>query len=164
MTTVEKIDLAKSNKSFILFKEGLFYKCYNQDAMVFVKYVREYKVSCKYIKSVGSKVYSIGFPASEVEKVKLSFKDISTKIGGKRFEVKSILIVFYLKDTESKKAYKDWVEMQHKNKIVMQEPETIYPNTNKSERVLAMIRNYDLANSTPIDGLLFIQNLKEELD
>ena len=164
MTILKKTENSADRKCFTLYKEGFFYKCYNQDAMVFVKYVREYKVSCKFIKSVGSKVYSIGFPASEVEKGKLSFEDISTKIGGKRFEIKSDLIVFYLKDTASKKAYKDWVEMQYENKIVMQEPETIYPNTNKSERVLAMIRNYDLANSTPIDGLLFIQNLKEELD
>jgi len=40
MTTVEKIILAKSNKQFTLFKEGLFYKCYNEDAMLFVKRVK----------------------------------------------------------------------------------------------------------------------------
>jgi len=40
MTTVEKIILAKSNTAFTLFKEGLFYKCYNEDAMLFVKRVK----------------------------------------------------------------------------------------------------------------------------
>ena len=62
MTTVEKISLAISNKYFTLFKEGLFYKCYNEDAMVFVKNVKDCKVSEKFVKSVGAEVYSIGFP------------------------------------------------------------------------------------------------------
>ncbi len=53
MTTAEKIALAKSNNYFTLFKEGLFYKCYNEDAMVFVKNVKEYKVSEKFVKSMG---------------------------------------------------------------------------------------------------------------
>ncbi|SEJ36546.1 hypothetical protein SAMN05192553_103490 [Cyclobacterium xiamenense] len=53
MTTVEKISSAIRNKYFTLFKEGLFYKCYNQDAMVFVKRVKNFKVSSKYVKSVG---------------------------------------------------------------------------------------------------------------
>ena len=43
MTTAEKIALAKSNNYFTLFKEGLFYKCYNEDAMVFVKNVNEFQ-------------------------------------------------------------------------------------------------------------------------
>ena len=70
MTIVEKIILAKSNKQFTLFKEGLFYKCYNEDAMVFVKRVKAYKVNSKFIKSVGGVVNSIGFPVTEIEKNK----------------------------------------------------------------------------------------------
>ena len=46
MTIVEKIDLAKSNKYFTLSKEGFFYKCYNQDAMVFVKRVKIIVLLC----------------------------------------------------------------------------------------------------------------------
>ena len=65
MTTAEKIALAKSNNYFTLFKEGLFYKCYNEDAMVFVQRLRAYKVSTKFIKIVGDTVYSIGFPVGE---------------------------------------------------------------------------------------------------
>ena len=74
MTIVEKIILAKSNKQFTLFKEGLFYKCYNEDAMVFVKRVKKYKVNSKFIKSVGGVVNSIGFPVTEIEKESLSLE------------------------------------------------------------------------------------------
>ena len=62
MTISEKIDNSANHTRFTLYKEGLFYKCYNEDAMVFVKNVKDYKVSEKFVKSVGAEVYSIGFP------------------------------------------------------------------------------------------------------
>jgi hypothetical protein len=62
MTTVEKIDAAISNNYFTLFKEGLFYQRYNQDTMVFIKKVKEYKVNNKFIKSTGANMFSIVFP------------------------------------------------------------------------------------------------------
>ena len=37
MTIAEKIQLRTVKTRFTLFKEGLFCKCYNADAMVFVK-------------------------------------------------------------------------------------------------------------------------------
>ena len=46
MTIAEKVShSANSNRYFTLFKEGMFYKCYNEDAMVFVTRVKHYKVS-----------------------------------------------------------------------------------------------------------------------
>jgi hypothetical protein len=95
-----------------------------------VKKVRAFKVSDKFVKSAREKVYSIGFPASEVLNGNLSFESISEKIGAKSFEVKNELVQFYLKDLESKKGYKDWVEVQHKNELLAQEPEPIYSKTN----------------------------------
>lgn len=86
MTIVEKIDSAKSNKYFILFKKGLFDKCYNQNAMVFVSKLKNYKVILKYVKSVGEDVYNVGFPVSEVKKGSLSVANILEKIGAKGFE------------------------------------------------------------------------------
>ena len=66
MTIKEKIAYSSDVRRFTLFKEGLFYKCYNVDAMIFVQKVKEYKVSSKHVKATGSNVYSVGFPASEV--------------------------------------------------------------------------------------------------
>ena len=48
---------------------GLFYKCYNQDAMVFANRVKPFKVSTKYVKSIGAELLSLGFPASEVDRI-----------------------------------------------------------------------------------------------
>jgi len=81
MTIAKKTQLSADKKRFILYKEGLFYKCFNEGAIVFTKYVKPYKVSVKFIKTVNANVCSIRFPAIEVDKGKLSFDDISIKIG-----------------------------------------------------------------------------------
>jgi hypothetical protein len=80
MTIVDKIQYSSNKTQFSLYKEGLFYKCYNQDAMVFSKRVKNYKVNSKFIKSLGAAVFSLGFPLSEVAKGNLSLAFISKKI------------------------------------------------------------------------------------
>ena len=163
MTIAEKITQSANSALFTLYKEGLFYKCYNEDAMLFVKKVKEFKVSDKFVKSVREKVYSVGFPSSEVEKGKLSFEEISTKIESQGFELKNELVIYCLNNSECKQGYKEWVEIQHKNELLVKEPVPIYSKTNNSAHLLAMIKDYDLANSTPMQGLGFIQELKLEV-
>ena len=69
MTIKEKIACCSVKTRFTLFKEGIFYRCYNEDAMIFVQSLKKYyKVNSKLIKSVNALVYNVGFPISEVEK------------------------------------------------------------------------------------------------
>jgi hypothetical protein len=50
MTIIEKCTKSASDNLFTLYREGLFYKCYNQDAMIFFKYVKTFKVTAKFPK------------------------------------------------------------------------------------------------------------------
>jgi hypothetical protein len=163
MTIAEKVSQSANSALFTLYKEGLFYKCYNEDAMLFVKKVRAFKVSVKFVKSVREKVFGIGFHASEIEKGKISFEEISTKIKSQGFELKNELVIFCLNKSECKQGYKEWVAIQHKNELLVQEPAPINSKTNNSAHLLAMIINFDLANSTPMQGLGFIQPSKRKL-
>jgi hypothetical protein len=43
MTLIEKTKNSAKCNQFTLYKEGMFYKCYREDAMVFLKLVKEYK-------------------------------------------------------------------------------------------------------------------------
>lgn len=70
MTIAEKIQHGVDKTIFTLFKEGLFYKCYNEAAMVSVKRVKNYKVNSKFVKSVGAAVLSLGFPCNRKRKFK----------------------------------------------------------------------------------------------
>lgn len=62
MNTKEKIDMAANTDEICLHKEGIFYKLYNQDAMLFTQNIKALKVKAKFIKAVNQVVYSCGFP------------------------------------------------------------------------------------------------------
>jgi len=47
MTLKEKVNLAAQPNKLYLFKEGMFYKIYNQNAMWFVNFIKPYKVAIK---------------------------------------------------------------------------------------------------------------------
>ena len=72
MTILDKVTLQQQDTTKIfLFKEGVFYKAYNEGA--FLLKDRDYKVAVKKIKSVEHEVLSIGFPVSVFEKLKDEF-------------------------------------------------------------------------------------------
>jgi len=102
MTTAEKIQCSADKSQFTLYKEGIFYKCYNEDAMVFSKFVRASKISIKFVKNVGVKVMSLGFPVSAVEKGNLSLEHISEKIRAKKIEVSDDDVVLFWTKPELK--------------------------------------------------------------
>ena len=45
MTTKEKIALAAQNNKLYCFKEGMFFKVYNQNAMWFTQHIKVYKIN-----------------------------------------------------------------------------------------------------------------------
>ena len=166
MTLLEKVNNSANIQAFTMYKEGLFYKCYNEDAMVFSKRVKAYKVSSKYVKSVGAEVLSLGFPASEVDKGNLAFEMISEKLGAVKYDIETQNITFCLKE-DIKQGFESW-----KNTIVMEKSAEYDspPNVVKSpsieahyKEIIALIKQFDLANSTPMQGLNFIQQLKKEV-
>lgn len=163
MTITEKIQISADKTIFTLFKEGIFYKCYNEDAMVFWQRVKSYKVSSKFIKKVGAEVLSLGFPISEVSKGKLSFDVLCEKLGACKYDDEIEKVSFYLTD-DIKQGFENWCETLVKEKTVQ------YSNTNNlngslpvKHKLIAMIKNFDLANSTPMQGMMFIQQLKNEV-
>lgn len=164
MTLLEKINNSASSTLFTLYKEGLFYKCYNQDAMVFAKHIKPYKIISKYFKNVGAEVSSLGFPASEAEKGKLSFEIMQEKLSAVRYDIENDKVIFHLK-TDLKQDFENW-----RNNVAMEKDEDYISKpeitNNISDQVyyieiIAMIKQFDLANSTPMEGLSFIQQLKK---
>jgi hypothetical protein len=166
MTIAKKIQCSADKTKLTLFKEGLFYKVYNEDAMVFAQQVKNYKVSTKFVKCVGENVLSLGFPASEVEKGNLAPDIIAAKIRSTKYDVQAQSITFYL----SEKIMQDYHIWKHGIVSEMVEEYKPKPESIKSfageanyVEIVAMIKNFDLANSTPMDGLIFIQQLKKEV-
>jgi len=166
MVIKEKLEICSDKTRFTLYKEGLFYKCYNEDAMVFTKLVKPYRVNTKYIKNVGVKVSSLGFPASEVSKGNLSFDMLCKRLGAEKYDDETEKVTFYLKDN-IKQGFESWHETVVKENSAQYSNKPNISTPTKSEpyitELVAMIKNFDLANSTPMQGLNFIQQLKMEV-
>lgn len=161
MTLLEKVKNSSNSTTFTLYKEGMFYKCYNEDAMVFVQRVKVYKVSSKYVKSVGKDVLGLGFPASEVEKGNLTFKTISGAIMAGSYKEEPYGVVFSLKKDIKQNYLEYYEEIQKLNNIVAEKQ--LEYNPAPKDVLVKMIQEFDLANSTPMQGLVFIQELKKHI-
>ena len=159
MTIAEKVLISKNEWVLTLFKEGLFYKCFNEDAMVFTQRVRNYKITSKYVKSIGEQVLSIGFPSNEIEKNKTTLETIKNAIGASSFKIEDQFIEFNLVE-QIKLNFQEFLKIQNA-KI-----EAISAVKNKKEEtsnelLLKSIKEFDLVNSTPMQCILFIQELKK---
>jgi hypothetical protein len=159
MTIAEKVLISKNEWVLTLFKEGLFYKCFNEDAMVFTQRVRNYKITSKYVKSIGEQVLSIGFPSNEIEKNKTTLEAIKNAINASSFKIEDQFIEFNLVE-QIKLNFQEFLKIQN-TKI-----EAISAVKNKKEEtsnelLLKSVKEFDLVNSTPMQCILFIQELKK---
>ena len=130
--------------------------------MVFVKHVKAYKVSDRFVKSVGDQAYSVGFPVSEVEKGNLSLAFISERISAISIEVNELYIVFSLPNEVLKQGYVAWKSsITTENKL--KDSPVVYLRPSNYEGIISEIKQYDLANKTPMQSIGFIQLLKEKV-
>ncbi len=162
MTIQEKIQIASELSMLTLFKEGMFYKCYNEDVMVFTRSVKAYKISCKYVKTVSSEVLSIGFPAQEAGPNAKLLAEIATKLGVVSFEDLDNRVVYAL-TVGQKTGYTYWLAS-----LSNQQPEIVseqieVPGRENNLNLLGLIEKFDLANSTPMQCMSFIQLLKQKV-
>ena len=130
--------------------------------MVFAKRIRPYKITSKYVKSASAEVLSLGFPLRETENGNLSFKNISDALECEQYQETNGQVIFDLKSDikQNFEAFRDSVI----EKTRVQDNEK--PNQDaipSGLNLISMIKNFDLANSTPMEGLNFIQQLKKEV-
>ena len=142
MTILDKVTLQQQDTTKIfLFKEGVFYKAYNEGA--FLLQDRNYKVAVKKIKSVENEVLSIGFPVSVFEKLKDEFV----------FDFFEWYAVYNTNTFFDKELYIDW-----HNKVVK---ESFKTSKTETEYIVEQLKKYPLANKTPMEAFLFLKEIQE---
>ena len=138
MTIQEKLTLQSNDcKNCYLFKEGMFYKVYNEGA--FMLGFLGYKVVSKYIKDCNQMVYSIGFPLAVLDKLAENYT-IANQNNIKMLSTKAIF------EPEN---YELWCKQ---NSITVRAIDF-------KEQLL----NYQLANATPIEAYIWLYNLQNKL-
>jgi len=150
MTVQEKINLAAQPNKLYLFKEGMFYKIYNENALWFVQYIKPYKVTIKYIKNCKQEVYSIGFPSTFLSKI--NFKGLALPNKNATTQIVSYTIKQHFINTV---AYTNWCASFSKQK--MQTPVT---NTVQAS-IITALQNFNIAIKTPMQAFEFLIQLKK---
>ena len=144
MTILDKVTLQQQDTTKIfLFKEGVFYKAYNEGA--FLLKDRDYKVVVKHIKSIENEVLSIGFPISVLEKLKENrqIEEYDNYCSLESNIVFSLLL------------YEEWYQNQITN---IKRVDSKYL---EEYNLKDTIKNYPLANKTPMEVFMWVANLQK---
>lgn len=146
MTILEKITTAA---------EGIFYKCYNKDAMLFHKQVTPYRCTVRRYKIVGSEVMLLGFPMSLIKQDDLTLEKIAECLSAVRWEESEGQVQFVLPEP-STVDYRPFMQSIITDTNTSTEPAS-------ADSIIQKIHQFDLANRTPMQALAFVQELKEDL-
>jgi hypothetical protein len=146
MTILEKVELQKkSNDHVFLFKEGLFYKVYNQG--IFHLHFLDNKVGCRFSKAVNDFVLSIGFPDKVLEILASKYK--IEKQGDYLF-FKQFDKIFDIKD------YQEWkvkiIEQFHESSIMY-----------GKDSLVDIVKSYPLGSKTPVDVFIWVSELQKKI-
>ena len=141
----------QENDNIILYKEGIFWRAYEVSAYLFKHYIKEYDIKVRFYKCIKQDIVYMGFPVSYIDSI---VELCRTKGCGIR---KTDEYMLKIDCTEDISEFMDW-----KQKIVG-ETTSKESNTNTNDLLIKLIQEFDLANSTPMQGLTFIQELKNEL-
>ena len=144
MTILDKVTLQQQDTTKIfVFKEGLFYKAYNEGA--FLLKDKNYKITVKQIKSIENEVLSIGFPISVLEKLK---ENRQPEEYDNYCSLQSNIVFSLL-------LYEEWYQNQIAN-IKREDSKYLEEYTLKDT-----IKNYPLANKTPIEVFIWVAELQK---
>lgn len=162
MKIAEILEIEKDNTNKInLIHEGIFWRCYEISSYLFVKYVKEYKIIKKFIKSINDYIVYCGFPDNVIDDILSMVKnnDIINE------ENKKIILI----DKEViKDDYIIWkynIQEIHETKYNEQKINEIKIDSISVDynKIINAIINYDIANSTPIECQNFLLKLKMQI-
>ncbi len=164
MLLKEKLSRETGNRIHF-YREGMFWKLYNQSAFNFSQRVKQYLLKKKYIKEVKSWIVTMGFPDVVLKEnlERLREYTLSVNVSEKVVEVE-------LK--EGLPGYQEWFEeVKEEVKGVREVKEEgtvpVVGNEDEKERILKDIRDFPILQKTPLDVQMFfieLQNRVVKLD
>ena len=156
MKIIEKVTLCNQDARIYFFKEGIFYRLYNQSAFLFVENVKSYTVGVKFIKNINDWTYTIGFPIAHFNTDVLK--------ASKLLEDKPSYRCYSFPKTAIASEYEQWCSQQQSQSekrfrsklepLVLQQS-----STNLVQEIL----QFDTLNKTPMQAMEFIAFLKSKI-
>jgi hypothetical protein len=131
-----------------LYKQGLFWVAYEQSAY-YIWQKKGYKPIKKWFKSTNQEVVQVGFPI--IEELLKSQNLIS-------IEKQDTFVCFDSIDVINKDTFEEW---KANVPLIETKQTTASPIVQKRKEIEERIVQFDISNTTPIEALLFINDLKK---
>ncbi|MCK9254541.1 MAG: hypothetical protein GX793_00450 [Bacteroidales bacterium] len=184
MKIKDVFEIEKANVDSInLFKEGLFWRAYEYSAWRFVKYIKEYKLLNKYVKSINSHIVYIGFPDSFLDSIinLIKLKDKSFTKFEKHINIKAFSEEKGFEIWKTKLIESGYEKISNNDNYVLENPEIVYSVNNSGisgnqnpyvyidnksivrDAIIQKIIDFPLENTTGIEALNFLHRIKIEL-
>jgi hypothetical protein len=149
MTVKEKIVLAAQNNKMYCFKEGMFYKVYNQNAMWFVHHVNAYTINSSFVKIGNQNVFTIGFPQHILNTKALPFN----------LKLEQDTITYLCYQTNHSLNAQAYVNGYHSTLTTQKRQQSHATTQNRRQ----LLKYFDVANNTPLQSLEYIAKFKAML-
>lgn len=163
MLLKEKLSRETGNRIHF-YREGMFWKLYNQSAFNFSQRVKQYLLKKKYIKEVKSWIVTMGFPDVVLQEnlERLREYTLSVNVSEKVVEVE-------LK--EELPGYPEWFEgvkeemKELKGEREKKEEEAVSEvgNEGEKEQILKDIRDFPILQKTPLEVQMFFIELQNRV-
>lgn len=154
MKTSEILKIEKSNAdSIFLYKEGVFWRCYESSVWYFIRNIRGYRVIKKFVKTVKQEIVYMGFPDTIIEEILKESEKISHSIV--RYETRIII-----NGIQKEKGFIKWKE---NIKIQEKEKEVGSQIKNNNNQIIRKLIEFPIMNKTPVEALNFLAEIQKQL-
>lgn len=143
-----------------LYKEGIFWKLYNQSALWWVQNIKPLKHNVKEIKYLKTHIVSVGFPVA-------SWQNYEAILQQKNYKIKAVSDTEIALQNIQKPSIetcistiKQLVAVQEQN-LQLKEPSTLYSSS--TDELLEAIKKFPLASKTPFEAMQFLVQLQQNI-
>lgn len=153
---------SKNADRIYLYREGVFYKAYERSAYLFVKHIKPFMVKKRLVKSVKREVVSIGFPTNSLynyfskEQVR-EFENVATVELDKKID-----LVEFEQWRENIRLIED--TSQNPSGQMQKASAAEEPTPAAEKNIVMQIKIFPIEAKTPLDCMMFLSNIKKQLE
>lgn len=157
MLLKEKLSRETGNQIHF-YREGMFWKLYNQSAFNFSQRVKQYLLKKKYVKELKQPIVTMGFPDVVLKENLERLKEYTLSVS-----VSDKVVEVVLK--EELPGYPEWFEgVKEAEEIKEKVPAVIVaPPDSEGEQILKDIRDFPILQKTPLEVQMFFIELQNRV-
>lgn len=142
-----------NTNSIHLYKEGSFWKAYEQSAYLFVQHIKAYQTKLRYYKNIDQEIISIGFPDIALAKILEGHKIIRQSETGIEIQIEL---------DESVSGFREW-KAQTSLTFPSKEGKKSREMTDQQHFWMMAICSFPIADKTPLECMQFISELQKSV-